>query len=153
MLPLATQIRVEVPASERRRARRHAMALPVQGPTRAVIENLSETGLALLTSAPLAVGSTFEVELPLAGTVTARVAWSEDGLFGCEFEQPVAHAAVSAARLRSPFEPQSDVVSPSAVAAPDAAPRPVLTAAVMLAFAVVAAMFIAALLTAPFASF
>ena len=81
------------------------------------------------------------------------VAWSEDGLFGCEFLQPIARAAVSAARLRSPFEPQPDAASPSVVAAPEVTPRPVVAAAVMLAFAVVAAMFVAALLTAPFAAF
>jgi hypothetical protein len=152
MLPLATQIRVDLPDTERRRAPRHEMALPVGGPTRAVIENLSETGLALLTGAPLAVGTTFDIELPLAGTVAARVAWSEDGLFGCEFLQPIAHAAVSAARLRSPFEPQP---APEAVtvAVPAIEPRYGLAAGVMLAFALVAAMFIAAMLTAPFASF
>jgi hypothetical protein len=153
MLPLATQIRLEHPDSERRRAPRHAVALAVAGPSRAVIDNLSESGLALVTNAPLSVGSTFDIELPLAGTVTARVAWSEEGLFGCEFQQPIARAAVSAARLRSPFEPQASVVEAATVAVPELAPRPVLAVAVMLAFAAVAAMFVAALLTAPFASF
>jgi hypothetical protein len=153
MLPLAIQIRVEAPA-ERRSAPRHAVGLAVSGTIRAVVENISETGLALRTNAPLAVGDRFDVELPLAGMVPARVAWTEDELVGCEFAVPIGKAAVSAARLRSPFdapEPAATALAVAGAASPPA-PRYDLAIGVMLAFAAVAAMFIAAMMTAPFST-
>lgn len=153
MLPLATQIRVEVSSSERRRKPRHQLALEVSGPTRAVIENISETGLALRTQGALGLGDTVEVELPLAGTVTARVAWAEDELFGCEFVEPIGRAAVSAARLRSPFDTPASAGTHEVLVwtAPDGGARYGLAMGVMLACLLVAAMFIAAMMTAPIA--
>lgn len=156
MLPLATRITFEAPSVERRRQPRHSLGLPIEGAIRAVIENISETGLALNTDAPLSAGDTFEVELPIAGLVGARVAWAEDAMVGAEFLAPIPRAAVSAARLRSPFEPLPTDANAAAVT--DAAPlasaqRYGVAIGVMCAFALVAAMFVAALLTAPFAVF
>ena len=152
MLPLATQIRLELPSTERRRKPRHALALEVAGPTRAIIENISETGLALRTSGALLLGDTVEVELPVAGTVTARVAWAEDELFGCEFAEPIGKGAVSAARLRSPFDaPAADTQEVLAWTRLEAGPHYGVAMGVMLAFLLVAAMFIAAMMTAPIA--
>ncbi|MBV9560942.1 MAG: PilZ domain-containing protein [Bradyrhizobium sp.] len=152
MLPLATQIRLELPSTERRRKPRHPLALEVSGPTRAIIENISETGLALRTSAVLLLGETVELELPIAGTVTARVAWAEDELFGCEFADPIGKGAVSAARLRSPFDAPAATAHEVLVwtrAEPHA--HYGVAMGVMLAFLLVAAMFVAAMMTAPIA--
>ena len=155
MLPLATRIQFEAPSAERRRRPRHALGLPVEGAIRAVIENISESGLALTTDAPLRVGNEFEFELPVAGVVSARVAWAEDAMVGAEFLTSISRAAVSAARLRSPFEPLPVGSEASPAASPAALPirRYQLAIGVMGAFAVVVAMFLAALLTAPFATF
>jgi hypothetical protein len=48
------------------------------------------------------VGESFELELPEAGAVIARVVWQRGREFGCEFDTPVPKSAVSAALLRSP---------------------------------------------------
>lgn len=156
MLPLATRIQFEASSAERRRQPRHALGLPVEGAIRAIVENISETGLALNTDAMLGAGDTFEIEIPVVGLVGARVAWAEDAMVGAEFLAPISRAAVSAARLRSPFEPlAADADTPvmfSGTTLSDA-PRYGLTIGVMCAFALVAAMFLAALLTAPLAAF
>ncbi|MEO6153946.1 MAG: PilZ domain-containing protein [Croceibacterium sp.] len=153
MLPLATRIQVDAHATERRSTHRHAVGLAVDGPNRAIVDNLSQTGLALQTNAALSIGDTFEIELPLVGTVLATVAWAEDGQFGCELAVPISKAAVSAARLRSPFDaPKLSVSVTGGAAAPVEAPsRYGMAIGVMAAFAAVAAMFVTALLTAPFA--
>ena len=155
MLPLATRIQVQDDTAERRRTRRHPLGLAVEHGGRAVVENLSETGLALQTDARLAVGDSFEIELPLSGAVVAVVAWAEDGVLGCEFATPISRAAVSAARLRSPFDaPEASVAAAqggASLALPQPEPRYAVAMGVMAAFTAVAAMFVAAMLTAPFA--
>ena len=152
MLPLATRIQLEPETIDRRGSERHALGLPVAGAILAVVENISETGLALRTEAALALGDTFEVELPDDGAVAARVAWVDDGIVGGEFLVPLTRAAVSAARLRSPFEPIATGPDTPVVyvgtGLPDT-PRYGLAIGVMCAFVLVGAMFVVALLTAP----
>jgi len=95
--------------ADRRRQGRRTLRLGV--PTyldrlasRAIIHNLSETGLMVQTNAELTIGDYFEVELPEVGQVGARVVWSLEDRYGCAFEQPVPKAAVSASLLRSPAQ-------------------------------------------------
>ncbi|MDJ0978697.1 MAG: PilZ domain-containing protein [Erythrobacter sp.] len=68
---------------------------------RALIHDLSETGLRLETTSALEQGETLIVELPFVGVTEASVVWSKDNSYGCEFLTPVSKAAVSAALLKS----------------------------------------------------
>src|SRR5687768_9929788 len=80
-------------AGEQRGAARRSLRLEVEGSTvvgqsRAIIRNLSETGLLLESETALAVGEELLVELPQAGAVPARVVWARRPFFGCEFVRP-----------------------------------------------------------------
>jgi hypothetical protein len=66
-----------------------------------VIQDLSVTGLSLETSDPLSVGERLLVDLPLRGPTCATVVWRDGCLFGCEFEETVTPAEISAALLRA----------------------------------------------------
>lgn len=101
------QITIEPGTGERRYASRRTLSLGTLASTdpaswRVVIHDLSETGLRIQTSMSLAVGDEIEVALPEAETVTARVVWSEDTTYGCEFLTPITKGAVSASLLLSP---------------------------------------------------
>jgi hypothetical protein len=65
------------------------------------LRDISLTGMLLETSTAMLVGAGFEVELPHAGIVWAVVVWNSGEFYGCEFENPISVAAVSAARLQS----------------------------------------------------
>ncbi|WP_305098402.1 helix-turn-helix domain-containing protein [Croceibacterium aestuarii] len=83
------------------------LSLPVNGASdtlgiKAIVHNLSETGLLLQTHASLAIGETFWIDLPETGQCRASVIWSDDTYFGCRFDKPLTRAALSAARLQSP---------------------------------------------------
>ena len=162
-LPLSATIVTDEPALDNRRALRRTLRLEVparsDGEARAaVINDLSETGLQIETTADLEVGEALQVDLPHAGLTEALVVWKRGPLFGCEFVSPVSKAAVSAALLRSP--------APQVV---PRAPRPariepveewqdrsqlegaVLVVSIIVALVVVLT-FIAALLSLPFGS-
>ena len=85
--------------------RRIRLVIPTSGPQagwlRALIKDLSETGLRIETTGTLAKGETLLVELPIAGSVEARVVWKQGTTFGCEFAAPISKAVVSAALLQS----------------------------------------------------
>jgi hypothetical protein len=93
---------------ERRGAARRALRLDVEtngasrGAAHVTIHDLSLTGVLIETSTPLAVGETFEVDLPEAGNVQASVVWMSGEFYGCQFAAPISTAALSAALLRSP---------------------------------------------------
>lgn len=70
-----------------------------------VIHDLSTGGLLLETGENLRKGSRLEVELPEAGATQATVVWRSGDYYGCQFDKPLSKAALSAARLRNPFEP------------------------------------------------
>lgn len=111
-MPLLAELRIEAEPRDRRRASRRTLRLEVAGDEsgaagRAVVRNLSETGLLLETAEPLQNGDTLSVELPEAGPVTARVVWCRAPYFGCEFAAPVSRGSVSAALLRSPIEDEA----------------------------------------------
>jgi hypothetical protein len=108
-MPLLAELWSEPEPRERRRAARRTLRLEVAGAEggrggRAVIRNLSETGLLVETAEPLQNGDTLSVVLPEAGPATARVIWSRAPYFGCEFAAPVSRGSVSAALLKSPAE-------------------------------------------------
>lgn len=69
-------------------------------PAKVVVLDLSEAGLMLHTQEDLAVGETFEVLLPQAGVVEARVMWKRTSLYGCAFLTSVSRGMISAVLLK-----------------------------------------------------
>lgn len=90
---------------------------------KAIIHNLSETGLLLQTDASLAIGDTFWVDLPQTGQSRASVIWSDDTYFGCRFDRPLTRTALSAARLQSPGDSLGRIEAPEQVASESFADR------------------------------
>ena len=92
----------QLPPENRRHSARRALMLGVgTGANPVTILDLSLTGALLETATPMLVGSTFEVELPLAGRVEATVVWSSGEYYGCQFELPIAPSALSAALVEA----------------------------------------------------
>ena len=113
-MPLLAELRTDPAPRDRRRGSRRTLRLeladaPGAAAGRAVVRNLSETGLLLETAESLQNGDTLSVVLPEAGAVVARVVWCRAPYFGCEFAVPVSRGSVSAALLKSPAE--DDAVS------------------------------------------
>lgn len=137
---------------EKRRARRRSIelgfdAVERRGKTRVLILDLSRTGMRIQTSAMLEVGESLELVIPEAGpvsvTIVRAVPDTSGNEFGCEFDEPITEAAVSAALLAAPpFSPpisleESDQWASGAEAAfPDVQPISGLLFAVMLVLAV-----------------
>lgn len=97
-------------SSGKRRAARRRLLLEVQGAhadasVTARIHNISLTGMLIESEAPLAVADVIDVELPQAGTVTAKLVWTSGQLYGCEFETPISPAILAAAQLRGEAAP------------------------------------------------
>ena len=69
---------------------------------RATMEDLSRSGMLLHSAIEISEGDTIDVELPVVGTVTARIKWTRGSFAGCEFTQELPQAAVSASLLLSP---------------------------------------------------
>jgi len=94
-------------ATTRRGAARREVTLRGRGAgaagtaTEVLIHNLSESGVLLESATKLAVGEKIVIDLPDLERISAKVVWASDELFGCAFDRPVPHAAVSAAQLRS----------------------------------------------------
>ena len=106
-MSLLAQFEARADAADRRSADRRPLRLAItatlpQNPELAAnIHDLSETGFLLETQASLAPDQIFQVFLPLAGAIEARVVWTSAHFYGCQFREPVARAAVSAALLKS----------------------------------------------------
>ena len=102
-------------SSDRRILRLEVDAANAQDSTRALLHNLSETGVLLETELPLRVGDRLRAELPHAGATDAIIVRARGSFFGCEFVSPISKAAVSAALLLSPARapPQAAVVERS----------------------------------------
>jgi transcriptional regulator with XRE-family HTH domain len=66
-----------------------------------MIHNISASGLLLETASGLAQGESLDIDLPEAGRTRAEVIWTSGMLYGCAFAEPLGHAALSAAQLRS----------------------------------------------------
>ncbi len=86
--------------ANRRKLRLELQALGSRG-DRVLVMDLSVAGLMIHTQADLSVDEIIQVQLPEAGETEARVAWKRQSLYGCEFLQPIAKAAVSAALLKA----------------------------------------------------
>ena len=99
---------IETKTDSRGRVRKSLhLELGVEGPgslsTPATVHNISATGLLLETGSGLKRGERIDVNLPHAGYQTATVMWASDGLVGCQFDDILSPAALSAARLRGSF--------------------------------------------------
>ena len=83
---------------------RHQLRLPIEGSigNRAIMRDLSRTGLMLETSDALAVGETLEIDFH-GTSAYAHVVWREGTMVGCQFRQPISRSAISAALLQSPI--------------------------------------------------
>lgn len=112
MLPRIAYISEVSEDADRRAAARRKVHLPatddvtVRGP-RAIILDLSETGLRLQCHSLPDVGETMLIDLPLEGAVAARIVWQAEGECGAQFERRVSKASISAAILSSPARPRS----------------------------------------------
>lgn len=117
-MSLSAQLDTKPDPGERRSSRRRKLRIESKGVTGAdqaavIIHDLSEDGLLIETSSPLAIGEVLDVVLPEAGSSQAEVAWTSGKFFGCKFRKPIATAAVSATLLRSPgpvSQPSPEVV-------------------------------------------
>jgi hypothetical protein len=86
--------------------------LPETG-DKAVILDLSTTGILIETRADLATFEQLHLELPEVGPTVATVMWNSGQYFGCEFHTPIPQAAISAALLQSPFTLTSPAATPA----------------------------------------
>lgn len=117
MKSLAARLSAAEPEERRGAARWHVELIvtagPVDDPSRAMVRNLSEGGLMLVTDAGLHVGDLIVVDLPGAPPADAVVKWHRDSAYGCAFLEPVAPALISAALLKAPLSaPDADSSSP-----------------------------------------
>ena len=118
MRPLQAEISQDIVPQTRRGAVRRTLRLVVSasasqsGWTTASINDLSEAGLKIETAARLAADEVIVVDLPIMGSVEARVAWSQGSTFGCEFLSPISKAVVSAALLQGFAETSMPDVEP-----------------------------------------
>jgi hypothetical protein len=87
-------------STARRQLHFESMLTASRPQSKVVVLNLSEAGLMLNSPDELAVGETFEVTLPEAGSVEARVVWRRFSLYGCEFLSPVSKGMISAVLLK-----------------------------------------------------
>lgn len=120
---MATKRKLE--ASNARHSSRRGVQIKVNRvdagqPEELLVLNLSETGLLVQSSAALKVGQPIEVDIPHAGQRSATVVWDNGQLFGCQFDEPITRAAVSAAQLQSiPVRTKTDVGADTPLAQPD----------------------------------
>src|SRR5690242_9872879 len=63
------------------------------GTNNVLIHDISESGVLLQTSAPLAIGERLQIELPHAGLTSAKVVWQSGQLRGCQFERLISNAS------------------------------------------------------------
>ena len=65
------------------------------------IHDLSSTGMLIETSAKLPLFEPVQIDLPEAGSQQAIVVWTSGQFYGCEFQERLSKAAISATLLRS----------------------------------------------------
>lgn len=103
---------------DRGRAPRRRLRLPIAGSKstggeiETLVHNISPTGLLVESDFLLSIGETFEVNLPHAGMISAKVIWTSGRLSGCQFDIPVSAATLSAAQLRSAVQPDASAAAP-----------------------------------------
>jgi hypothetical protein len=101
----------EAKGDQRRSARRSLRLGVAAGTDTVTIHDLSLTGALVETSAAMLVGATFEFDLPHAGEIQATVVWNSGEFYGCQFDQPISSAALSAALLQSVPQKARDAVA------------------------------------------
>lgn len=93
-------------AIDRARDPRRVLRLEAEGLTgsgdsaRVLIHNISASGLLLQSEVALVPGERINVDLPQAAQTPARVVWASGSFFGCQFDEAISTAALSAAQLR-----------------------------------------------------
>jgi transcriptional regulator with XRE-family HTH domain len=106
-MPLEGQLESERHAGDNRKAVRRRLHLAASGSSpdgsgiSVLVHDISESGILLQTAARLSIGERIEVMLPHAGATAASVVWASGEFLGCQFEEAISHAALSAALLRS----------------------------------------------------
>ncbi len=91
----------------KRQSVRRKLRLQLQGtrPSGAEVEvlvhNISATGLLLEGELALAPGEWIDIALPHAGATRAKAIWTSGPLCGCQFDNPISPATLSAAQLRA----------------------------------------------------
>jgi len=84
--------------------------------TEAAVRNLSSTGLLIETTAELAEGEVFTVDLPEVGAQESVVMWADAPHYGCRFTAPLSAAGLAAAQLQAePHAPADDTSEDFAV--------------------------------------
>lgn len=86
-----------------------------------VVHNVSSTGLLIESKVELEIEEAIDLELPGGEPARARVVWASGALYGCAFDTPLSHGALSAVQLRSTVHSEAGLI---------AAPSPVGPAAV-----------------------
>jgi hypothetical protein len=100
-MPLVAHFEEQSSNGNRRGAARRSLRLGLGGGGQVTIHDLSLTGALLETSTPMLVGAAFEIDLPHAGRIEAVIVWNSGEYYGCQFNQPISPAALSAALLQS----------------------------------------------------
>ena len=116
----------QAPDADRRISSRRKLSLGSNLPAtgdEVTIHDVSSTGMLIETAAEIAPFDGLEIDLPEVGITQAIVIWNSGRFYGCEFNERISQAAVSAALLRG--APASQVVSSAVPKAPKSAPRPV----------------------------
>ena len=167
-MAVLAELRSYTEADDRRSSGRRTLRLELATSVNAsgshvLVHNISERGLLLESATALEPGDVLVVDLLEAGATPAEVVWVRDGFAGCEFPNPISKAAISAGLLKSapadlpytiPFTQPKAIPEPPYHPTLEVEDGPWMRAMmfVCLVLAAVAAMlFIAALLTAPFA--
>lgn len=106
--------------SVRRTLRLEALGATAGGEqTRVTVHNISTGGLLIETLAELDVGEAIALDLPEAGERRATVNWASEAFYGCQFEQPLSAAELSAAQLRGEAPAEVQVPRPALAALDD----------------------------------
>ncbi len=117
-MALLASITIYCEPGEARRATRRLLRLNVPASasgdaTEALIHNISERGFQVETATPLEEGDTLIVELPQAGATAAVVIWARGCFAGCQFENRISKAAISAGLLKAAPEGPPYAIAPS----------------------------------------
>ena len=102
-MPVLAQLQpLNESSDERRRTPRLLLKLGAQvgSGAAAVVHDISTEGLLFETASDLR-SDRVQVQLPEVEPAHARIVWNHGRFYGCEFEQPIPNASVSAALLRS----------------------------------------------------
>ena len=121
-MPIRAHLDPRSGTDSQRAAERRALRLETSGvaagslDANVTIHNISATGLLIETALDVTEGDEFAIDLPVAGTVRAAVAWRSGDFAGCAFDTPISAGALAAVQLQG--------VAPEASGAPPAVQAP-----------------------------